>query len=365
MHDIDLLAEAQRQFAICNACRYCEGYCAVFPAMERRTEFAEGDINYLAHLCHDCRGCYQACMYSDPHEFAINIPQLLSSARVRSYERYAWPATFAGAFDRPATAFFVATLVAFAIMGISLILRSDLGALTRMDVAPGSFYRAVPYAGMLSGALALALWALLAWARAIARFVAEMLAAGRAPANATIGAALWDGFVLTYMRGGGNGCYYPDDRAPSGRRRAMHIVLVGGVLLAFVATCAAAIEQEFLNQLPPYPWFSVPVITGTLGGIAIVVGASGLLALKSEITRALESPRARALDITFLIALDSIGLSGLILLLARGSAAMTFLLVVHLALVAAVFATAPYGKLVHAWYRIVALAVFHREERSL
>ena len=32
----DLLKEADRQLTICNACRYCEGYCAVWPAMELR-----------------------------------------------------------------------------------------------------------------------------------------------------------------------------------------------------------------------------------------------------------------------------------------------------------------------------------------
>ena len=26
--------EARRSMEICNACRYCEGYCPVFPAME-------------------------------------------------------------------------------------------------------------------------------------------------------------------------------------------------------------------------------------------------------------------------------------------------------------------------------------------
>src|SRR5436190_948958 len=36
----DVIAEAQRAFSICNACRYCEGYCAVFPALERRLSFA-------------------------------------------------------------------------------------------------------------------------------------------------------------------------------------------------------------------------------------------------------------------------------------------------------------------------------------
>ena len=29
-------AEVARQLQICNACRYCEGFCAVFPAMTRR-----------------------------------------------------------------------------------------------------------------------------------------------------------------------------------------------------------------------------------------------------------------------------------------------------------------------------------------
>ena len=32
-------AEVARQMQICNACRYCEGFCAVFPAMARRLQF--------------------------------------------------------------------------------------------------------------------------------------------------------------------------------------------------------------------------------------------------------------------------------------------------------------------------------------
>ena len=62
-----LVEEGARQMAICNACRYCEGYCAVFPAMERRLDFATGDLNYLANLCHNCGECYYACQYAPPH----------------------------------------------------------------------------------------------------------------------------------------------------------------------------------------------------------------------------------------------------------------------------------------------------------
>jgi hypothetical protein len=56
--------EAQRQLTVCNACRYCEGFCAVFPAIQLRTSFDSGDIAYLANVCHDCRMCYDARMFA-------------------------------------------------------------------------------------------------------------------------------------------------------------------------------------------------------------------------------------------------------------------------------------------------------------
>src|SRR5262245_4626878 len=77
--------------AVCNACRYCEGFCAVFPAMERRLTFNEADIHYLANLCHNCAECYYACQYAPPHEFAVNVPKIFAEIRRRSYEAYAWP----------------------------------------------------------------------------------------------------------------------------------------------------------------------------------------------------------------------------------------------------------------------------------
>ena len=54
-------SEVARQMQICNACRYCEGFCAVFPAMTRRLEFGKADIHFLANLCHNCGACLHAC----------------------------------------------------------------------------------------------------------------------------------------------------------------------------------------------------------------------------------------------------------------------------------------------------------------
>jgi citrate/tricarballylate utilization protein len=66
-----------------NACRYCEGFCAVFPAMTQRLEFGKADINYLANLCHNCGACLHACQYAPPHEFAINVPKAMAEVRLK------------------------------------------------------------------------------------------------------------------------------------------------------------------------------------------------------------------------------------------------------------------------------------------
>ena len=98
MPALDLLKEGARQMTICNACRYCEGYCAVFPAMEQRRIFTKADLTYLANLCFDCRDCYYACQYAPPHEFAVNVPKLMSELRADTYREFTWPALLAGVF---------------------------------------------------------------------------------------------------------------------------------------------------------------------------------------------------------------------------------------------------------------------------
>src|SRR3954470_21700741 len=100
IHGTRILEEADRLMTVCNSCRYCEGLCAVFPAMEMRRSFSEGDLNYLANLCHSCGACYTDCQFSPPHEFNVNVPQTLAVARNDSYAAYAWPRVFAGAFAR-------------------------------------------------------------------------------------------------------------------------------------------------------------------------------------------------------------------------------------------------------------------------
>ena len=100
MHATRILDEADRLMTVCNSCRYCEGLCAVFPAMEMRRAFSDGDLNYLANLCHACGACYVDCQFSPPHEFNVNVPKTLAVARAESYAAYAWPQALSGALAR-------------------------------------------------------------------------------------------------------------------------------------------------------------------------------------------------------------------------------------------------------------------------
>jgi citrate/tricarballylate utilization protein len=93
-------AEVARIMQICNACRYCEGFCAVFPAMTRRLEFTAADTHYLANLCHNCGACLHACQYAPPNPFGVNVPQSLAQVRVTTYQQFAWPRALGTLYQR-------------------------------------------------------------------------------------------------------------------------------------------------------------------------------------------------------------------------------------------------------------------------
>jgi citrate/tricarballylate utilization protein len=70
------------------------------------------------------------------------------------------------------------------------------------------------------------------------------------------------------------------------------------------------------------------------------------------------------MDRGFLALLFLTSLTGLALLALRDTRAMGVLLAVHLGVVLGLFLTLPYGKFVHALYRLAALARFHVERKK-
>ena len=148
MPDTDLFKDGERQMKICNACRYCEGYCAVFPAMEQRRSFSKADLTYLANLCFDCRDCLYACQYAPPHEFAVNIPKLMAELRADTYRELTWPAALSRLFSRSALATSVISIAAllFIFMFVLFVRGSDVLYATHLGT--GAFYRVVPFVAM-------------------------------------------------------------------------------------------------------------------------------------------------------------------------------------------------------------------------
>jgi citrate/tricarballylate utilization protein len=360
MPGLDLFEEANRQLIICNACRYCEGYCPVFRAIETRRDFQRGDVFYLSNLCHDCRACYYACMYTPPHEFAINIPKILAEARIETYERLSWPGFLGRAFKhRGVTVFLaVAAIALVAILSFALIPSDSLYA---AHVGPGAFYEVVPYFAMVAGALILFFYGIAVWLRGGAQFWSETRTVLQQPGGfkaflAAAGAALG----LRYLKGGGPGCFYPDER-PSSARRVYHALTFWGLVCDFISTTLAFIYQDFLHLLPPYALGSAPVIFGAVGGVALILGTGGLLYFKLRSDPDPAGAGAPGMDYIFLVTLGLVALTGMFTLVYRETSAMGSLLVLHLGFIAALFLTAPYGKFVHAVYRTLAVMRYEME----
>src|SRR5574337_606456 len=138
--------EVARQLQICNACRYCEGFCAVFPAMTRRLEFAKADVHYLANLCHNCGACLHACQYAPPHEFAVNVPQAMAQVRGQTYADYAWPPALGSLYRRNSLTLslaLVAALTLFLVLG-AVLQGGGPAALWQAELQ-GNFYRLFPH----------------------------------------------------------------------------------------------------------------------------------------------------------------------------------------------------------------------------
>ncbi len=363
MPELNLFEEANRQLIICNACRYCEGFCPVFRAIETRRDFDKGDVFYLSNLCHDCRACYYACMFTPPHEFAINIPKIMAEARMETYQRWSWPGFLAKCFKNRAITILLAVVTIIVVIALAFLL-IPTDSLFSAHLGPGAFYEVVPYLAMVIGAMILFFYAIAIWLRGGSRFWSETHGILRQPGGGkalleAIGAALG----VRYLQGGGPGCPYPDER-PSSVRRIYHNLTVWGLAADFVSTTLAFIYQDFMHLLPPYSLTSAPVIFGAVGGVALIIGTGGFLWLKVKSDPEPEDHAAVGMDYVFLITLGLAALTGMLTLILRDTAAMGTVLVVHLACIAALFVTAPYGKFVHFVYRTLALIRYEVEQRQ-
>jgi len=356
-------AEVARQMQICNACRYCEGFCAVFPAMTRRLEFGQTDIHYLANLCHNCGACLHACQYAPPHEFAVNVPQAMAKVRLQTYADYAWPPALGGLYRRNGLTLALALAAGLALfLLLAIMLKGNLW----QALPPRSFYQVFPHNLMLAMFAPSFLFALLALALGVRRFWKDVSPGERvkdAP-GAAVAEAAEDALLLKYLDGGhGQGCNEAGDAFTLWRRRFHHFTFYG-FLLCFASTSIATLYHYAFGWSAPYALTSLPVLLGTAGGIGLLIGTIGLLWLNLGRHPLHGDAAQKPMDRGFLALLFLASLSGLALLVWRDTAAMTLLLALHLGVVMALFLTMPYGKFAHGIYRSAALLKWAIEKRQ-
>ena len=353
--------EVARQMQICNACRYCEGFCAVFPAMTRRLEFGKADIHYLANLCHNCGACLHACQYAPPHEFAVNVPQAMAKVRVQTYVDYAWPPALGKLYQRNGLTLSLALAAGLAVF---LLLALTLNGTLWGAGLQGNFYKLFPH-NLLVGMFApVFLWAVLALSLGVRRFWRDVTPAtsGLPVSPPAAAEATHDVLRLKYLDGGhGDGCHNEDDAYTLSRRRAHHLTFYG-FMLCFAATSLATVYHYVFGWSAPYDLPSLPKVLGAVGGVSLLLGTAGLFRLNLQRHPQHGDAAQKPMDLGFIALLFFTSLSGLALWLARGTPALPALLAIHLGVVMALFATLPYGKFAHGIFRTASL-LRHAVER--
>ena len=351
---IDWTEEARRQVTICNACRYCQGYCAVFPAIMRERVFADGDLTQLANLCHNCRGCYYACQYAPPHEFAVNLPRALAETRRESWDRFAWPGALAGAFQRRGVALAAALVAGIAALTLAILALPGEGE---------GFYAYLSHGAMVAIFAPAFLLPIFAVSIGIRRYWAEV---GGTPVRwADLrDAGISAGRLRNLSGGAADGCNYEKGDRYSQARRHAHQATFWGFLLCFASTSSGTVLHYVFDMPAPYPLFSVPKALGVPGGLLLTVGAVGLALLKTKADPELGAPDRWGGEMAFVLLLALVGASGLALWLAGGTGLVASLLALHLGAVAAFFLTAPYSKMAHGAYRFAALVRDAQQART-
>ena len=365
MHGTRILEETDRLMTVCNSCRYCEGLCAVFPAMEMRRAFSDADLNYLANLCHGCGACYTDCQFSPPHEFDVNVPRTLAIARADSYAAYAWPRAFAGLFARNGLVISLIAALSVAVFIFGFGAANDRAVLYGAHTGPGAFYKLMPHSAMAALFSAAFLYAILALAMSLRLFWRDIGEPVGMKTDATsLLQAIRNAGKLRYLDGGGVGCFNEDDH-PTDRRKIFHHLTFYGFLLCFAATCVGTLYHYLFSREAPYPWWDLPVVLGTLGGIGLLIGPTGLLVAKSQRDPVLVDEQRYGMDAAFIVMLFLTSVTGLLLLVLRETAAMGPLLAIHLGVVFTLFITLPYSKFVHGIYRFAALVRYARERQMM
>ncbi len=343
-----LMEEGIRQFNICNACRYCEGYCAVWDAIERESSFLPLDMKHYSNLCHDCRECYYVCPYTGDHEFKLNIPGLLSEIRLETYSENIWPRIARKSLDHPVASWAIVISISLVFtFGLTIFLSG-----TKYLFSPSTLSDQIipdPYFKLLS--FLLYAYVIIMWSLEGLKYWHSIKKPERRITPKYFLLGLKDALQHRYFGGGSAGCNYPGESGTI-TRLVFHAMLLGGFLLD-------------LATILFYPDMSRAVVLSyTAGATAMFIGSLFLLVFKPLSNLSLLSSGMKHNDYPFTTAMMITGLTGMLFPLTSGTLFYSYFFLIHIALIAAIFLIAPYSKFLHPVFRVVSLAANRSEAEN-
>ncbi len=352
--DASLHDEAVRQLTVCNSCRYCEGYCNAFQALARYRSFDKPTVTHLASLCHNCRACFYACQYTEPHDFKLNIPAMLANVRAHNWEQHIKPSG-------------VSRLMQSALWPYLLLVMLFITLFTfAIGVEWGSsepFYSSISHTALVAIFLPLFF---LPWVSLIAGLRSYWRSIGGQPiVFSDLKQAFSSAATMKQLSGGqGQGCNYEAGERFSSVRRWAHHATMYGFLLCFASTSVGTLYHYLFGWEAPYAFLSLPKLLGVSGGVLLSNGTAAMLLLKFKAESELGSVARRAGEYAFIALLFMTSTTGLILYWSAGTVLASSSLIIHLAFIAVFFVSLPYSKMVHGFFRLAALcreAQFQRQ----
>ena len=291
----EVLREGERVMTVCNACRYCEGYCPVFPAMEqrlavraRRPDLPRQSVPQLRRV--PVRLPVRAAARVRRSTCRRRWPQI----RLRSYEEYCWPKAL-GRRVQASRRRDDARCRSRLLDGV-LFAAPALAAGDRRGSGPpmpdGDFYGVVPHGVMVAvfGAVALFVVARARHRRRAILARRHRRPTGMADRRSAVVTALRDALTLTPPARRRRRLHDRGRATRSPWRRWFHHCTFYGFLLCFASTTVAAIYHTSSGWPAPYAYTSLPVVLGTVGGVGLLIGPAGLLALRRRRDPALGDP---------------------------------------------------------------------------
>ena len=346
------MEDAVRQFTICNSCRYCEGYCPVWPEVHSGNIVTRNDVLYYSNLCYDHRDCYYACPYvPGTHEFNINIPEVTRKIRRETYEELTYNVS-----GSPLKK----TAISLALV-VPVILGWFFAFNNIYSPGPVSFYKLVPKYPLIAVSSLLSVYLVSMLAVAGIRY-RKLVLNGLDNGNAT--AAVLPG--VTTLLGVLAHKWFRNIHYPGGKesniRLGFHLMIFYGFLMALLSTTLGFIYEDLLGIPSPFPFYSPVVIAGIMGGSMLTVGSLLGLAARLSSRRTQGFMTVESFDFLLILEFLVVALTGLLTLLFRYTAGTEYVylaLLIHYSAIYTMYITAPFStNILHVVVRLMSLNRF-------